>query len=118
MITYEQYVETFKECSRIATSADSWDYKVINKNHNKMKNIVRKMYELKREESFFNEIFSSEERCVLTWGACFSEIFNYDLKKSYELFLEESQSTTARSIDIMGAKIAVERLKQKLKITD
>lgn len=118
MVTYEQYIETFKECSRIAASAEPWDYKTINKNHNKMKNIVRKMYELKKEEAFFNDIFSCEERCVLMWGACFSEIFDYDLKKSYELFLEESQSTTALSIDVMGAKIAVERLKKKLFMSD
>ena len=115
MITYEQYLEKFKECSRLAASAEPWDYKTINKNHDKMHNIVRKIYGLRKEKLFFDEVFSSKERCVQMWGACFSEIFNYDLKKSHELFLEESQSTTARSIDIIGAKIAVERLEKKLK---
>ncbi len=115
MITYDQYVERFKECSRLAYFAEPWEYKIINKNHDKMKKIVQKMFELRKEKSFFDEIFSSEERCVQMWGACFSEIFNYDINKSYELFLEESQSHTARKIDIVGAKIAVERLEKKLK---
>ena len=86
MITYEQYLEKFKECSRVAASAEPWDYKTINKNHKKMNDIVRKIYELGKEDAFFSEIFSSEERCVQMWGACFSEIFNYDLKKYINFF--------------------------------
>ena len=115
MVNYLKCVEDFKECSRKASTAEPWEYKIINKCHSKMKNTVQKIFEMQKEKVFFDEIFSSNERCVQMWGACFSEIFNYDLQKSYELFLEESKSATARSIDVTGAKIAVERLENKLK---
>ncbi|MDE6104779.1 MAG: hypothetical protein K2G38_03725 [Clostridia bacterium] len=114
MITFEQYIQKFKECSIIASTVEPWEHKIINKNFDKMKKIVQKIYEQKNEQRFFEEIFSSNERCVQVWGASFSEIFDYDLRKSYEIFLEESKSSTAREIDIVGAKIAVERLEKKL----
>lgn len=111
-----QYIDKFIKFAIEASSAEVGDYKTINLNHNKMKNIVKKIFELKKEKYFFDSLFNHNDLSVRRWGASFSEIFNYDINKSYEIFVEASKSKLLREIDRTGAKIAVERLEQKISL--
>lgn len=117
MKSYQKYSEKFIECCQETSNAQPWEYKIINKNHAKMKKIVAKMFTNNWHQQFFDEMFCSTQLCVKRWAACFSEIFEYDLKRSYQVFLEESKSKTATAIDVAGAKIAAQRLAEKIKNT-
>lgn len=115
MKKYEDYVEEFKEYSMQNYRAMPWEYKIINKNHAKMRNIVKKIFEMNEQDRFFEEMFSSEESGIRQWAACFSEIFNYDLVRAYEVFANVSKEKNPRPTDVTGAKIAMERLAEKIR---
>ena len=60
----KDYFAKFVDSSRLASAAEIWDNKTINKNFAVMKKAVQKIYALNQQKEFFDAAFSSEERCV------------------------------------------------------